>query len=158
MWILQWLPNWIFYALFFVGVIGIVASFVMKFIPFVYAYRTPIQAISVLLIVVGTYMSGAINEKETWEARVKELEVKLAAAALEGEKENIKIVEKVVTQQKVVKEKGDEVIKYIEKEVVKYDTKFLPGGECEIPKEFVKSLNTAAKPPEGGAWGIKEKK
>jgi hypothetical protein len=158
MWILQWLPNWIFYALFFVGVIGIVASFVMKFIPFVYAYRTSIQAISVLMIVVGTYMSGAISEKEAWEARVKELEVKLAAAALEGEKENIKIVEKVVTQQKVVKEKGDEVIKYIEKEVVKYDTKFLPGGECEIPKEFIKSLNEAAKPPEGGTWGIKEKK
>ena len=158
MWILQWLPNWIFYALFFVGVIGIVASFVMKFIPFVYAYRTSIQAISVLMIVVGTYMSGAISEKEAWEARVKELEVKLAAAALEGEKENIKIVEKVVTQQKVVKEKGDEVIKYIEKEVVKYDTKFLPGGECEIPKEFIMSLNNASKPPEGGAWGIKEKK
>jgi uncharacterized coiled-coil protein SlyX len=110
------------------------------------------------MIVVGTYMSGAISEKEAWEARVKELEVKLAAAALEGEKENIKIVEKVVTQQKVVKEKGDEVIKYIEKEVVKYDTKFLPGGECEIPKEFIKSLNEAAKPPEGGTWGIKEKK
>jgi hypothetical protein len=158
MWILQWLPNWFFYALFFVGVIGIVASFVMKFIPFVYAYRTPIQAISVLLIVVGTYMSGAISEKEAWEARVKELEVKLAAAAEEGAKETVKIVEKVVTQQKVIKEKGDEVVKYIDREVVKYDTKFLPGGECEIPKEFIKSLNEAAKPPEGGAWGIKEKK
>ena len=157
MWILQWLPNWIFYVLFFVGIIGIVASFVMKFIPFVYMYRTPIQVISILLIVIGTYMSGAINEKESWEARVKELEVKLAAAALEGERENVKIVEKVVTQQKVIKERGDEIIKYVDKEIIKYDTKFLPGGECEIPKEFIKVLNEASKPPASGVLGLEKK-
>ena len=110
------------------------------------------------MIVVGVYMSGSIANEEAWQARVKELEAKIAAAQVESEKENVKVVEKVVTQQKVIKVKGDEVIKYIEKEVVKYDTKFLPGGECEIPKEFVKSLNEAAKPPEGGVWGIKENK
>ena len=158
MWILQWLPNWIFYAIFFAGLLGLVATFVMKFIPLVYVYRTPIQAVSVVLIALGTYMAGAISNEEAWQARVKELEAKIAAAEAEGAKETVKIVEKVVTKQKVIKEKGDEVIKYIEKEVVKYDTKFLPGGECEIPKEFVKSLNEAAKPPEGGTWGIKEKK
>jgi 4-hydroxyphenylpyruvate dioxygenase-like putative hemolysin len=130
----------------------------MKFIPFVYVYRTPIQVISVILVAIGTYMSGAISNEEAWQARVKELEAKIAAAEAEGAKETVKIVEKVVTQQKFIKEKGDEVVKYIDREVVKYDTKFLPGGECEIPKEFVKSLNEAAKPPEGGTWGIKEKK
>jgi hypothetical protein len=158
MWILKWLPDWIFYAIFFIGLLGIIASFVMKFIPFVYVYRTPIQVISVILVAIGTYMSGAISNEEAWQARVKELEAKIAAAEAEGAKETVKIVEKVVTQQKVIKEKGDEVVKYIDREVVKYDTKFLPGGECEIPKEFVKSLNEAAKPPEGGTWGIKEKK
>jgi hypothetical protein len=158
MWILKWLPDWIFYAIFFIGLLGIIASFVMKFIPFVYVYRTPIQVISVILVAIGTYMSGAISNEEAWQARVKELEAKIAAAEAEGAKETVKIVEKVVTQQKVIKEKGDEAVKYIDREVVKYDTKFLPGGECEIPKEFVKSLNEAAKPPEGGTWGIKEKK
>jgi hypothetical protein len=102
-------------------------------------------------------MSGAINEKESWEARVKELEVKLAAAALEGERENVKIVEKVVTQQKVIKERGDEIIKYVDKEIIKYDTKFLPGGECEIPKEFIKVLNEASKPPASGVLGLEKK-
>jgi hypothetical protein len=121
-------------------------------------YKTPVQIVSLIMIVVGVYMSGSIANEEAWQARVKELEAKIAAAQVESEKENVKVVEKVVTQQKVIKVKGDEVIKYIEKEVVKYDTKFLPGGECEIPKEFVKSLNEAAKPPEGGVWGIKENK
>jgi hypothetical protein len=160
MWILQWLPDWIFYAILAIGLIGFLVTYLLKFIPIpgLYVYKTPIQIISLIMIVVGVYMSGSIANEEAWQARVKELEAKIAAAQVESEKENVKIVEKVVTQQKVIKVKGDEVIKYIEKEVVKYDTKFLPGGECEIPKEFVKSLNEAAKPPEGGVWGIKENK
>jgi hypothetical protein len=28
--------------------------------------------------------------------------------------------------------------------VIKYDTKFAPGGVCEIPKEFIKAINDAA--------------
>jgi hypothetical protein len=147
MWILKWLPDWIFYAIFFIGLLGIIASFVMKFIPFVYVYRTPIQVISVILVAIGTYMSGAISNEEAWQARVKELEAKIAAAEAESAKENVKIVEKVVTKQQIIKEKGEEVVRYIDREVVKYDTKFLPGGECEIPKEFFKVLNDAATPP-----------
>lgn len=121
-------------------------------------YKTPIQVVSLIFIVVGVYMSGSIANEQAWQARVKELEVKLAAAEAEGAKESVKIVEKVVTQQKVIKEKGQEVIKYVDREVVKFDTKFLPGGECEIPKEFVKALNEAAKQPEGGVWGLEKKK
>ncbi len=67
MWILQWLPNWIFYAIFFAGLLGLVATFVMKFIPLVYVYRTPIQAVSVVLIAIGTYMAGAISNEEAFE-------------------------------------------------------------------------------------------
>lgn len=160
MWILQWLPDWIFYALFFIGVIGFLVTYLLKFIPFpaLYVYRTPIQIISLLLVVLGVYMSGAISNEHAWKQRVKDLEVKLAAAEAEAAKENVKIVEKVVTKQKVVKEKGEEIIKYIDREIVKYDTKFMPGGQCEIPKEFIKALNDAATAPEGGVWGTKEKK
>ena len=110
------------------------------------------------MIVIGVYMSGSIANEKAWQTRVKELEAKIAAAEAEAAKETVKIVEKVVTKQKVIKEKGDEVIKYVDREVVKYDTKFLPGGQCEIPKEFIKALNEASKPPEGGVWGTKEKK
>jgi hypothetical protein len=148
MWILQWLPNWIFYAFFLVGVLGLAATFVMKFIPFVYVYKTPIQMVSIILIALGTYMAGAISNNEQWEARVKELQIKVAEAQAKAAEENVKIVEKVVNNTKIVKERGEEVIKYVEKEVIKYDTKFIAGGECEIPKEFIISLNKAATPPD----------
>jgi uncharacterized membrane protein len=147
MWILQWLPNWIFYAIFFAGLLGLVATFVMKFIPLVYVYRTPIQAVSVVLIALGTYMAGAISNEEAWQARVKEMEAKVEAAAVESAQENVKIVEKVVKKTEYIKTRGEDIVKYIDKEIVKYDTKFLPGGQCEIPKEFIEAHNRAAEAP-----------
>ena len=147
MWILSWLPNWIFYGIFFVGLLGLLATYVMKFIPFVYVYRTPIQAISVLAIAIGTYMSGAISNEEAWQARVKEMEAKVAAAEIESQKENVKIVERVVKKTEYITRKGQDIVKYVDREVVKYDTKFMPSGQCELPKEFIKALNDAAEPP-----------
>jgi len=147
MWILQWLPNWIFYAIFFAGLLGLVATFVMKFIPLVYVYRTPIQAVSVILISLGTYMAGAISNEEAWQARVKEMEAKVEAAAVESAQENVKIVEKIVNKTEYIKTRGQDIVKFIDKEIVKYDTKFLPGGQCEIPKEFIEAHNRAAEAP-----------
>ena len=147
MWILQWLPNWIFYGIFFAGLLGLLATYVMKFIPLVYVYRTPIQAVSVILIALGTYMSGAISNEEAWQTRVKEMEEKVAAAEVQSKEENIKIVEKVVNKTQIIKTRGDDIVKYVDREVVKYDTKFAPGGVCEIPKEFIKAHNDAAEAP-----------
>jgi len=147
MWILSWLPNWIFYGIFFAGLLGLLATYVMKFIPFVYVYRTPIQAISVLAIAIGTYMSGAISNEEAWQNRVKEMEAKVAAAEIESQKENVKIVERVVKKTEYITRKGQDIVKYVDREVVKYDTKFMPSGQCELPEEFIKALNDAAEPP-----------
>ena len=147
MWLLQWLPNWIFYAVLLVGVFGLVMSYFLRFIPFLYMYKTPIQIGSIVTIVIGTFMAGAIHDNESWLAKVKEMEAKVAAAEAQSKEENVKIVEKVVTKTQVIKTRGEEIVKYVDREVVKYDTKFAPGGECEIPKEFIKALNDAAEAP-----------
>jgi len=147
MWLLQWLPNWIFYAVLLVGVFGLVMSYFLRFIPFLYMYKTPIQIGSVAAIAIGTFMTGAIYDNESWLAKVKEMEAKVAAAEAQSKEENVKIVEKVVTKTQVIKTRGEEIVKYVDREVVKYDTKFAPGGECEIPKEFIKALNDAAEAP-----------
>lgn len=147
MWILSWLPNWIFYGIFFAGLLGLLATYVMKFIPFVYVYRTPIQAISILAIAIGTYMSGAISNEESWQAKVKEMEAKVAAAEIESQKENVKIVEKIVKKTEYITRRGQDIIQYVDREVVKYDTKFAPSGVCELPNEFIKAINNAAEAP-----------
>lgn len=90
-------------------------------------------------------MSGGAIMNKSYLAEVEAMKQKVAEAEAKSKEENVKIVEKVVTKTKVVKEKGQEVIKYVDREIVKYDVKFAPGGECEIPKEFIKAHNEAAK-------------
>lgn len=140
MWILQWLPNWIFYAILGVGLIGWLVTYLLKFIPLpqLFIYRNPIQIISVLLIVIGVYMSGSIANNEAWEAKVREVQAKLLEAEAKAAEETVRVVEKVVVQQKIVRERGRDVVQYVDREVVKYDTK------CEIPQPFVDAHNKAA--------------
>lgn len=150
MWLLQWLPNWIFYAVLLAGVFGLVASYLIRylsFIPLLYVYKTPIQLGSIAAIVIGTFMAGAIHDNEAWEARVREMEAKVAAAEAQSKEENIKIVEKVVNKIQIVKTRGEDIVKYVDREIVKYDEKFAKGGVCEIPKEFIKAHNDAAEVP-----------
>ena len=144
MWLLSFLPDWWFYALLALGLAGIFVSYLMSFIPFVSTYRNLIQAVSIVAIVIGTYMSGAISNEDKWQMKIKDLELKLAKAETQSAEENIKIVEKIIIKKQIVKEKGEEVIKYIDREVVKYDTKFIQGGDCELPNEFFEALNAAA--------------
>ena len=140
MWILQWLPWWLFYVVLALGLVGLVITYLLKFIPLpiIHVYKTPLQIGSIILVVIGVYMLGSIANERAWQARIKELEVKLAQAEAEGAKENIKIVEKVVVQQKIVRERGQNIVQYVDREVVKYDTR------CEIPQPFVDAHNRAA--------------
>jgi len=140
MWILEWLPNWIFYAILVIGLIGFLVTYLLKFIPLpvLYMYRTPIQLVSLIFVVFGVYMAGSIANNEAWEAKVKEVQSKLAEAEAQAAKETIKIVEKVVVQEKIIRQKGQDVVRFVDREVVKYDNK------CEIPPPFVEALNRAA--------------
>ena len=144
MWLLSFLPDWWFYALLALGLTGIFVSYLMSFIPFVSMYRNLIQVTSIIAIVIGTYMAGAISNEDKWQLRIEDLELKISQSETQSAEENIKIVEKIITKKQIVKEKGEEVIKYINREVIKYDTKFIQGAECALPNEFFDALNKAA--------------
>ena len=143
MWILKWLPDWIFYLILFSGVIGYALTYLLKFIPipFVYMYKTPIQLGSLTAIVVGTFMSGAIYDNNAWLDRVHEMEAKVEKAAEESKAANMKIDDKVEKIQTKIVEKQVVLKEYVDREVVKYD------NECKIPKEFTEVINKAAEPP-----------
>ena len=140
MWILKFLPDWIFYAIFLVGVIGFAVTYLFKYIPvpFIYMYRKPIQIGSVLAIIFGTFMSGAIYDNEAWEARVKEMEAKVAKAEQQSKEANTVIESKVESAKQKIVQKQVVVKQYIDREVVKYD------NSCVIPKEFIEIHNKAA--------------
>jgi hypothetical protein len=146
MWILEWLPFWIFYVILLIGVLGLAATFLMRFLPIpgLYLYKTAIQLVSIVLVVIGTYMSGAISNEESWLAKVKELETKVAESEKKAAEKNTEIVEKVVTKTQVIKEKGDDIIKYVDREVVKKEEVVKFVENCPIPNDIINAHNAAA--------------
>lgn len=147
MWIFTVLPDTVIHLILTLGIIGTVVGFFLGMVPLVKKYKLIIQIVSLLILSFGLYLEGGLADNKIWEARVAEVKVKLAEAEAKSAKENVKIVERVVVKTQVVKERGADIIKYVDREIVKYDTKFLPGGICEIPKEFIKAHNDAAEAP-----------
>jgi hypothetical protein len=80
MWILKFLPDFVFHLIFIAGLLGLTASLVFKFIPFVSQYRLPVLVASSIMIAIGLYMEGAISDNTAWVDRVHAMEKKVAEA------------------------------------------------------------------------------
>ena len=137
MWLLQFLPDWIFTIILFMGIITYLVTKTVSFLP----QAKLIQAISIILVVFGTYMVGAISNNNAWKKRVQELQVKGAEAEAKSATTNTEIVQKTVTKTQIVRERGRDIVQYVDREVIKYD------NTCVVPKEFVTVHNKAAEAP-----------
>jgi len=138
MWIVELLPDWVLHLILLAGIVGTTAGFVLGMIPVIKQYIIPIRVISIILVVFGLFLEGALFDNQTWQLRVKEVEAKLAIAEAESAKANNKITEKSNTQNNKQKEKTVIVKQYIDREVKRYD------NQCVIPNEFIKAHNDSA--------------
>ena len=129
------------------GILLTAAAFFIKRIPVINQYRTPAQVLGIALLVLGVYWRGGYAIEQEWRDRVAEVEARVAAAEAASQEENVKIVTKIVTKTQIVRTRGETITKYIDREIVRYDEKFAPGGQCEIPREFIKAINDAAEAP-----------
>jgi hypothetical protein len=93
------------------------------------------------------YWRGGYAVEQEWRERVAEVEARVAAAEAQSKEENVKIVTKVMTKTQVIRTRGADIVKYVDREIVRYDEKFAKGGICEIPQEFIKAHNSAAEAP-----------
>jgi hypothetical protein len=141
MWLLKVLPDFVFHLLVVSGAVGVVAALCFSKIPFVSRYKTPIQIVSIAALVVGIFFEGVIYNEAKAQAQISALKVKVAEAEALSAKENVKIVEKVVYKDKIIRQRGEDNIKYVDREIVKYDS------QCVIPKEFIDVVNKAAEQP-----------
>jgi hypothetical protein len=144
MWIFEWLPDAVTHVIFLVGALGVFAGFVLTFIPFVTQYKLPIQIASIFIFALGVYLEGALAENKEWTAKVKELEAKIAVAEERSNTANVKVEEKVVTQTQIIKQKGRDIIQYIDREVVKNNEVVKYVENCPVPKEVLDIHNQAA--------------
>ena len=153
MWLLHLLPDsfllFVVNCMLLLGVVGTFFSFVilnrvLRFFPPLAAYYHIIQAVSLIILVAGVYFKGGYSTEMAWRERVAEVEAKLKVAETQSKEANVKIVTKVVKQLELVRTRGDDIIKYVDREVStdKEVIKFVEN--CPIPKIIVDTHNAAA--------------
>ena len=105
MWILDFLPGWIFTLITLAGAGAYLVTEVLGNIPFVAQYLRAIRVGAIVALAFGLYMMGGSANQEKWEARVKELEAKVAVAEEQSKTANAKLEAKLKEKAKVIKEK-----------------------------------------------------
>ena len=142
MWQIEWmiglLPTWMFHIIVATGVGLILASWVLKRIPFINQYNLPVHLIGILLTIVGVYYEGGRGTQAAWEARVKDMEAKVKAAESKSQQVNTVIETQIVERVKIVKD-----TKNANKETAKLIARQLD-DRCVVPESTVMLINSAS--------------
>jgi hypothetical protein len=125
------------------GIVGTLATWVLKFIPFVSTYRLPIQVASIIALVAGVYFQGVIANEAKWQDKIADLQKQIVEAETKSKETNVVVQEKIVTKTKVIKEKGKDIINYVDREVVKKEEIIKYIEQCPVPKEIIDLHNQA---------------
>ena len=135
MWLVQFFPGWVFSLIFFVGIITFLVTKTVSFLP----QAKLIQGFALVLVFFGTYMTGATSNNDAWKKRTQDLQLQISELETRAQTTNTKIVTKTLTRREIVREQGQEIVKYVDREIVKYDY------TCVLPHEVVDAHNKAAK-------------
>ena len=142
-WMLSFIPDWFWILVLISGIVGTLATWVLKFIPFVSNYRLPIQVVSIIALIVGVYFQGVIANEQKWQNEIAELQKKVAEAEAKSKETNVVVQEKIITKTKIIKEKGKDIINYVDREVVKKEEIIKYIEQCPVPKEIIDLHNQA---------------
>lgn len=158
MWIISVAPEWAIHLVFVAGLLGVIAGFVLGFIPFIKQYIIPVKVISLIIFALGVYLEGGLADYKEWEFKVKEAEAKVAQAEAEAAKLNTQLQAAISDKGIVIKEKGETIIKYVDRYKNREILKTVEGPErvkieevikyvenCPVPKELLEIHNNAAK-------------
>ena len=139
MWILTWLPDWIFYVLTLVGITGLVIAFTIgKLIPI--EYQLAVKFISTGACAFGLFMIGAISNEDIWQLKVKEMETAIAKQELAAAEVTHEVITQYVDRVKIVEGKTHEIIKKVPVYITKESD-----DKCTINNGFVSLHDHASK-------------
>ena len=148
MWLITFLPDamvaLVIYTIMIAGAGLLIASGLTRWFPVVAAYRTPMQIMGIVIFSFGIYLQGARANEAVWQQRVQDLETKVARAEAASAQATVEIVEKVVNKTRVVREKAQTEIQFIDR-VVKENQEIIKYVErCPVPAELLDAHNRAA--------------
>lgn len=136
MFLLSFLPDWIFYILLLLSGVGLFLSSFLTKLPFISTYAKPIQIGSVIGLIFSVYMCGGIANEEGWQKKVLEQQAEIAKLKQQEAEVTTKVVTKYIDKVTVVKETNNEIAKYI---TTASDSK------CQLPNSFSVLHDAAAK-------------
>lgn len=139
MWIVNFLPDWIFHILLLAGLLGLVASIVLDSVPFISTNAKAIQIASAVVLAIALFFEGAISDNAAWKARVQELELKVARAETQSAEANGQLSKALAAKDKEIALAQAELKNRIKAGAAAMD------AVCKIPSDVVAILNDAAK-------------
>ena len=142
---LSFIPSGLWSILLWGSLATFAATYFLTFIKPLAVYAHIIRPVALVIAFFSVYWIGGSDVEEKWQAKVKEMEAKVALAEEQSKTTNAKIETKVVTKTKVVKERGEAIVQYVDR-VVTQDKEVIKFVEhCPIPTSIVNTINSAAK-------------
>lgn len=147
MWLMSFIPvsmlEVIIYGIFTIGIISTIISLLLvdtmaKIIPGIFGYSKITQIVSICILSVGIYLHGSYSTEMGWRQQVSILEQQLKIAEEKSVIVNSNLEKNVVNNAKATKQRTKKIIKYIDREIIKYN------NQCVIPDEAITVLNDAA--------------
>ena len=137
MWFFDFIPETLFYLLFLCSGIGYAISL---FLPHP-VLQKQVKIASVVALGISIYLLGMLYVNNSWKDRAAKLQQQVVELEAKSSETNTQIETKIVTKTQIVKQRGDDVIKYVDREIVKIN------NNCVVPKEFVQAHNQSAEQP-----------
>jgi hypothetical protein len=136
--------NWVYWVIIAVGITGVLAGWLGKWIPFYGNYVKILQPVGIVLLVLGVWLRGGYDVEMSWRAKVAEAEARVAVAEQKSQETNTVIEQKIVEKTKVIKGKTEYITQYLDREVVKKEEIIKYIEQCPVPKEIIDIHNQAA--------------
>ena len=105
-------------------------------------YQMLSQILTCMVAACAIFVLGTHYSNQSWQAKIAELQAQIVVAQTQSEKINSELNTKVITKTQVIRQRGEDIVKYVDREVVKNDL------TCAISPEFVQAHNQAAEPPQ----------
>lgn len=130
-------PDWFWWLLLIAGLSGYFLSHLNLLKP----YHLLLKIVGCTTVATSIFILGMLYCDNAWKLAAAELQAKVDIAEAQAQTTNTEIREKLVVKTQVVKTRGADIVKYIDREVVKGNQ------NCVITPEFVEAHNRAAEPP-----------
>jgi hypothetical protein len=136
------IPNWLITVLVnglvIVGIIGVCAAWIARWVPYFNMYRGPIQAIGVICLVLGVYFKGGADVERAWRERVAEIEAKVAIAEKQSREANQKLSDQLQQNKKLTQE-----VKNANQASIRANAEKI-NAECRVPDVAIGLHNSAS--------------